>query len=85
MVTAAVFFIMFFLPALLELKKPRDAGPRSIFETDGKEIVGFSLLLAVYFRENSRKAPLFLEDIEPRELDSQRRSFFSLPLPDIEF
>ena len=84
-VTAALFFLMLFLPVILELKKPKDAGPRRIFETDGKEIVGFSLLLAVYFRENSREAPLLLEDIEPRELDSPRRSFFSLPIPDIEF
>jgi hypothetical protein len=67
------------------VKKPKDAGPRRIFEADGKEIVGFSLLFAVYFRENSRGASSFLEDIEPQEYDLPSRGFLSIPLPDIEF
>ena len=82
---AAIFFIVLFLPALLEMKKPKDAGPRRIFEADGKEIVGFNILLTFYFREKSRETPLLLDDIEPKEFDVPRRIFFSLPLPDIEF
>lgn len=73
-----------FFPAILELKKPKDAGPRRILESDGKEIVGFSVLLTVYFRENSRKARL-LEDIEAPEVSPLSRGFLSIPLPDIEF
>ena len=83
--TAAVFFLALFLPTILELKKPKDAGPRVIFETDDKEIVGFSLLLAVHFRENSRSAPLFWEDIEPQEFETPGKGFLSIPLPDMEF
>ena len=81
---AAIFLVALFLPAILELKRPKDAGPRRIFEADGKEIVGFNILLAVYFREDSRKTPL-LEDIEPREFEAPSRGFFSISLPDMEF
>jgi hypothetical protein len=84
LLTAAIFFIALLLPAILELKKPKDAGPRKILESDGKEIVGFSVLLAVYFRENSREAKL-LEDIEAPEFSLPSRGFLSIPLPDIEF
>jgi hypothetical protein len=84
LLTAAIFLIALFFPAILELKKPKDAGPRKILESDGKEIVGFSVLLAVYFRENSREGRL-LEDIEAPELSPPSRGFFSIPLPDIEF
>jgi len=38
----------------------------------------------VYFRENSRSA-LALDDIEPQEFEVPRKSFLSIPLPDIEF
>lgn len=84
-ITAAIFLLALFLPAVLELKRPKDAGPRKILEADGKEIVGFNLLLAIYFRENSRGVPLFLEDIEPQEFEAPGKSFLSLLLPDIEF
>jgi hypothetical protein len=83
--TAAIFFLALFFPAILELKKPKDAGPRKILEADGKEIVGFSFLFAVYFREKSRGVPSFLEDIEPQEFEPPRKGFLSIPLPDIEF
>jgi hypothetical protein len=84
LLTAVIFFIALFFPAILELKKPKDAGPRKILESDGKEIVGFSVLLAVYFRENSREARL-LEDIEAPEFSPPSGGFLSIPLPDIEF
>jgi hypothetical protein len=84
-ITAAIFLLALFLPAILELKRPKDAGPRRIFEADGKEIVGFNLLLAVYFRKNSRGVRLFLEDIEPQEFEVPEKGFLSLLLPDIEF
>ena len=84
LLTATIFFIALLFPAILELKKPKDAGPRKILESDGKEIVGFSVLLAVYFRENSREARL-LEDIEAPEFSPPNRGFLSIPLPDIEF
>jgi len=81
---AVVFLIALFLPTILELKRPKDAGPRKVFEADGKEIVGFSVLLAVYFRENSQSAKL-LEDIEAPEYIPPSKSFLSIALPDIEF
>jgi hypothetical protein len=84
LVTAAIFLIGLFFPAILELKKPKDAGPRKILESDGKEIVGFSFLMAVYFRESSQEGRL-LEDIEASEFSPPSRGFFSIPLPDIEF
>jgi hypothetical protein len=83
--TAAIFFIVLLLPALLELKKPKDAGPRRIFETDGKEVVGLSVLFAVYFREGSRGGSSILEDIEPQEFEAPSKGIFSIPLLDIEF
>jgi len=83
LLTASLFFIILF-SVIRELKKPKDAGPRKILESDGKEIVGFSVLLAVYFRENSHEAKV-LEDIETPELTLPNRSFLSIPLPDIEF
>jgi len=83
--TAAIFFVALFLPTILELKRPKDSGPRRILETDGKEIVGFSILLAVYFREDSRGLSSLLEDIEPQEFEMPRKSLFSIPLPDMEF
>jgi hypothetical protein len=84
LLTAVVFLIALFFPVVLELKKPKDAGPRKILESGDKEIVGFSVLLAVYFRENSREGRL-LEDIEAPEFSPPSRSFFSVSLPDIEF
>jgi hypothetical protein len=84
LLTAAISFIAIFFPAILELKKPKDAGPRRIFESDGKEIVGFSFLFAVYFRENSRSA-LALDDIESQEFEAPHKGFLSISLPDIEF
>jgi hypothetical protein len=84
LLTASIFFIILFFPVILELKKPKDAGPRKILESDGKEIVGYSVLLAVYFRENSREVR-WLEDIEAPEFSPPSRSFLSIPLPDIEF
>lgn len=83
--TVAIFFLALFFPAILELKKPKGARPRKIPEVDGKEIVGFSFLLAVYFREKSLGIPLFLEDIEPKEFEAPRKGFLSIPLSDIEF
>ncbi|HVP41194.1 MAG TPA: hypothetical protein VMS95_04510 [Candidatus Krumholzibacteriaceae bacterium] len=84
LLTAAIFFIALLFPAILELKKPKDAGPRKILESNGREIVGFSVLLAVYFQEKSSKARL-LEDIEAPEFNPPSRGFLSIPLPDIEF
>jgi hypothetical protein len=83
--TAVIFFLVLFFPAILELKKPKDAGPRRILEADGKEILGFSFLFAVYFREKSRCVPLSLEDIESQEFETPRKGFLSIPLPDMEF
>ena len=83
--TAAIFFLGLFLPAVLEIRKPKDAGPRKILEADGKEIVGFSLLFAVYLREKSRGTLSFLEDIEQHEFEPPRKGFLSIPLPDMEF
>jgi len=80
---AAICFIALFFPAILELKKPKDAGPRKILESDGKEIVGFSVILAVYFRENSHEARS-LEDIEAPEFGPPSRGFPSIPLSNIE-
>jgi len=84
LLTVVIFLVALFFPAILELRKPKDAGPRKVFESDGKEIVGFSVLLAVYFRENSREAKL-LEDIETPEYSPPNRGFLSISLPDIEF
>jgi len=83
--TAATFFLALFLPAILELKKPKDAGPRKVFETDGKEVAGFDILFAVYFREKTGGLSGLLEDIEPQEFGSPAQSVFSLALPDMEF
>jgi hypothetical protein len=84
LLTAAIFFIVLFFPIILELKKPKDAGPRKSPESDGKEIVGLSVLLAVHFRENSHETKL-LEDIEAPEFSPPSMGFLSIPLPDIEF
>lgn len=81
---AAILFIALFFPAILELRKPKDAGPRKILESDGREIMGFSVLLAIYFRENSHGAKL-LEDIEAPEFSPPTGDFVSISLPDIEF
>ncbi|MBX5326997.1 MAG: hypothetical protein ACQXXH_06825 [Candidatus Bathyarchaeia archaeon] len=83
--SAFVLFIVLFLPAILELRKPKDAGPRRIFEADGKEVVGFDILFAVYFREKTNSLFGFLEDIEPQEPVFPVQNSFSLALPDIEF
>ncbi len=40
--TASMTMLFLFLPALIELKKPKDKGPRVISETDGLRI-SFSL------------------------------------------
>jgi len=85
LLTAATFFIVLLLPAILELRKPKDAGPRKILETDGKEVVGFDILFAVYFREKSGSLSGLLEDIEPQEFELPARGGFSLALSDIEF
>jgi hypothetical protein len=77
-------FIVLLLPAILERKKPKDTGPRKILEPSGREIVGFSVLLTVYFRENPREAKL-LEDIETPEFSPASKSLPSISLPDIEF
>lgn len=77
-------FIDLLLLAILESKKPKDAGPRKTLESSGREIVGFSVLLAVHFRENSREAKL-LEDIETPEFSPASKSYLSISLPDIEF
>lgn len=58
--------------------------PRKIFGSDGKEIIGFNVLLTVYFKENSCEAKL-LEDIEAPEVSPPNIGFLSIPLPDIEF
>jgi hypothetical protein len=84
LLTAGIFLIILLFPAILELKKPKDAGPRRILESDGKEIVGFTVLLAVYFRDSSR-GNRSLEDIEAPEFGPPSRGFLSIPLPDIEF
>jgi hypothetical protein len=83
LLTAAIFFIALLFPAILELKKPKDSGPRKILESNGREIVGFSVLLAIYFQEKSSKARL-LEDIEAPESSPPSRGFLSISLPDIE-
>ena len=82
---AFVLFIVFFLPAILELRKPKDAGPRRIFEADGKEVIGFDILFAVYFREKTSNPFGFLEDIESPETVFPVQNSFSLALPDMEF
>lgn len=79
-----IFFIFLLLPAILERKKPKDNEPREILEPSGREIVGFSVLLTVYFRENPRAVKL-LEDIEAPEFSPVWKSFLSISLPDIEF
>lgn len=84
LVTASIVLLLLFFPALLELKKPKDAGPRRILGSDGREIIEFSVLMAVYFRENSHEAKL-LEDIEPPEFSPSPSGFLSMSLPDIEF
>jgi len=81
---AIIFFIVLFLPSILELRKTKDAEPRKILESDGKEIIGFSVVLNVYFRENPREVRL-LEDIEAPDVSILNRGFLSIPLPDIEF
>lgn len=83
--TATILFLALLLPSILELKKPKDAGPRRILESDGKEIIDFSLLSAIFSSEKPRGAPPFLEDIEPQEFESTGESSFFLSLPDIEF
>lgn len=83
--TAAIFLLALFFSAILEMNKPKDAGPRKILETDGKEIAGISLFLAVYFREKSWGIPSFLEDIEQQEFETPHKGFLSIPLSDIEF
>jgi len=80
-----IFFIALSFPTVLEVRKPKDAGPRRILESDGKEIVCLGLLSAIFSRENSRSAHLLLEDIEPQEIESAGKSSFFLSLPDVEF
>ncbi len=84
LITAAIVLIVILFPALLELRKPKDAGPRRILGSDGREIIEFSVLMSVYFRENSHEARL-LEDIETPEFSPSPGSFLSMSLPDIEF
>lgn len=83
LLTAVILLLLLFSPAVLELRKPKDAGPRRILESDGREIVGFSVLMTVYFRENSLESRL-LEDIEAPEFSPPSGGFFSISLPDIE-
>ena len=85
LLVAVAFFFALLLPTILELKRPKDAGPRRIFESDGKEIIDFRLSSAIFPNEHSRATSLFLEDIEPQEFEPTRRCFFFLSIPDIEF
>jgi len=85
LLAAAALFLVLFLPTILELKNPKDAGPRRISESDGNEIIDFSLFSAILPKGNSRNAPPFLEDIEPQEFESIDRCSFLLSIADIEF
>jgi hypothetical protein len=69
-------------PIILELKRPRDAGPRRIIDSDGQEIIGFGVFSAIFSNSNSRG--VLLDDIEPQEFEPTARGSFSLSLPDIE-
>jgi len=83
LLTAVILLVVLLFPTIFELKRPKDAGPRKILESDGKEIVGSNVILAVYFRENSREAKL-LEDIEAPEFSPPSRGFLSIPLSNVE-
>jgi hypothetical protein len=77
------FILILSIPVILEWKRPRDAGPRRITDSDGKEIIGFGVFSATFSRYDSRGVPL--EDIELQEFEPTVRDSFLLSLPDIEF
>jgi len=83
-IIAATFFVVLLLPALLELRRPKDAGPRRIFESGGKEIVGYSVFFAVYSKDKWHGLT-GLDDIESPVFEPPIGNLFSLPLPDMEF
>ncbi|HML02138.1 MAG TPA: hypothetical protein VK487_02065 [Candidatus Bathyarchaeia archaeon] len=78
-------FFGFLLPTALELRKPRDAGPRRIVESDGQEMIGFCLLSAIFPSHDSKGKPPFLEDIEPQEFEPAAKGSSFLSLPNVEF
>jgi hypothetical protein len=77
------FILILSIPVILEWKRPRDAGPRRITDSDGKEIIGFGVFSAAFSRDNSRG--VLLDDIEPQEFEPTVRGSFLLSLTDIEF
>ena len=72
--TVTMIIILFFLPAIIELKKPKDAGPRIIIDIPAK--ITLSML----------KIPLM--DIEERQNPTYQsiiKNAAFLNLPNIEF
>jgi hypothetical protein len=77
------FILILSIPVILEWKRPRDAGPRRIIDSDGKEIIGFGAFSAIFSRDNSRG--VIVDDIELQEFEPTASGSFLLSLPDIEF
>jgi hypothetical protein len=75
--TTSAVVALYFLPAIIELKKPRDAGPRLISDTYAKAVLStFSLQLLdieegqILASQPSMKVAVFLYAIPSLELNS---------------
>lgn len=70
-----IFLVLLFLPTLMELKKPKDAGPRRILESP---IISTSIS-----RGKTEKFWHILVDIEGGE-DTERSTNFTVHVEDLE-
>ncbi len=50
----AMVFVLFFMPAIIELKKPKDAGPRMIVDNPGKIKFGMLKIALVDIEEGEK-------------------------------
>ena len=71
----AMIIILFFLPALIELKRPKDAGPRIIIDNPAKITLGMLKIPIIDIEE--RQNPIYQPTIKNED--------FLYNIPNIEF